>query len=68
MNYNRPEVRVLGPAIVAIQSTTGSKETKPYPDAPLLATVSAYQADEVRRCRGVRRSNAPIHANSNVLT
>jgi len=34
MNYNRPEVRVLGPAIVAIQSTTGSKETKPYPDAP----------------------------------
>jgi len=45
MKYNKPEVVVIGTALVAVQSQF-SKITHNYPDSPVLRTSVAYEADE----------------------
>jgi hypothetical protein len=44
MEYNKPEVAVLGSAVNAIES--GEKGQPKDVDSPYLQTISAYEADE----------------------
>lgn len=45
MKYDKPEVVVLASALEAVQSQT-AKINHFYPDAPVLQTSAAYEADE----------------------
>jgi len=45
MNYEKPEVVRLGPAIGAVQSTT-TKSAPVLDNDHSLATTAAYEADE----------------------
>jgi hypothetical protein len=47
MNYNKPDVVLLGSAICAVQSSSSNKNKPVVPDSAFTAgSTSAYEADE----------------------